>query len=87
MKPNEKFPHLLSPLKIGKLTFKHRMMSSPTSLAEVGQDGSLTPENIDYYQLRAMGDASLVTIGDCVVDFDTGRGHPLQIGINEPAAL
>ncbi len=87
MKPNEKFPHLLAPLKIGKLTFKHRMMSSPTSQAEVGQDGGLTQDNIDYYGLRAKGGASLVTIGDCVVDFDTGRGHPLQVGINEPAAM
>jgi 2,4-dienoyl-CoA reductase-like NADH-dependent reductase (Old Yellow Enzyme family)/thioredoxin reductase len=86
MKPNEKYPHLLSPLTVGKITFKHRMMSSPTSQAEVGQDGGLTADNINYYRMRALGGASLVTIGDCVVDLDTGKGHPLQVGINEPAA-
>lgn len=87
MKPNEKFPHLLSPLKVGKLTFKHRIMSSPTSQAETAQDGGLTQDNIDYYRMRALGGASLVTVGDCIVHLASGRSHPMQVALDDPRSI
>ena len=83
----ERFPNLLKPLTIGGITLKHRMMSSPTSQAELGAEEHYSRENIEYYKLRAMGGASLVTVGDVIVDLDTGRGHPQQVGINDPGAM
>lgn len=78
----ERFPNLLKPLTIGGITLKHRMMASPTSQAELGAEEHYSKENIEYYKLRALGGASLVTVGDLIVDLDTGRGHPQQVGIN-----
>lgn len=83
----ERFPNLLKPLTIGGITLKHRMMASPTSQAELGAEEHYSKENIEYYKLRALGGASLVTVGDLIVDLDTGRGHPQQVGINDPGAM
>jgi len=85
MKPNPKYPYVLSPLKVGKLTFKHRIMSSPTSQAWLAPGNQLSAENIAYYQMRAMGGASLVTVGDCVVEVPTGKSHPMQVAIDDEA--
>lgn len=80
------YTELLKPLKVGGIVLKNRMMSSPTSLAELGPEERYSRENIEYYKLRAMGGASLVTVGDVIVDLDTGRSHPQQVGINDPGA-
>ncbi len=80
------YEHLSAPLKIGGITLKNRMFSSPTSLAELGPDEHYSRENIEYYKLRALGGAAVVPVGDVIVDLDTGRSHPQQVGINDPAA-
>ena len=82
----EKYPLLNSPLKIGGVTAKNRMFSSPTSLAELGPEEHYSKENIEYYKLRALGGAAVVPVGDVMVDLDTGRSHPQQVGINDPTA-
>ena len=46
-----KYDLLLSPFKLGNLTLKNRMVSAPTSLAEMGPGGVFSPENIAYYDL------------------------------------
>ena len=80
------YENLLKPLKIGGITVKNRMFSSPTSLAELGADEHYSKENIEYYKLRALGGAAVVPVGDVIVDLDTGRSHPQQVGINDPSA-
>ena len=65
---------------------KNRMFSSPTSLAELGPEEHYSKENIEYYKLRALGGAAVVPVGDVIVDLDTGRSHPQQVGINDPSA-
>ena len=80
------YEKLLSPLKIGGITVKNRMFSSPTSLAELGPEEHYSKENIEYYKLRALGGAAVVPVGDVIVDLDTGRSHPQQVGINDPSA-
>ena len=80
------YENLLKPLKIGGITVKNRMFSSPTSLAELGADEHYSKENLEYYKLRALGGAAVVPVGDVIVDLDTGRSHPQQVGINDPSA-
>lgn len=83
----DKYAHLLKPLKIGGITLKNRMFSSPTSLAELGPEEHYSRENIEYYKLRALGGAAVVPVGDVIVDLDTGRSHPQQVGMNDPSAI
>lgn len=83
MRPNAKYPHLLAPLRVGNVTLKHRMLSSPTSQAQLSEEGFLTADNIAYYRMRAHGGAGLVTIGDCIVNLADGRSHPMQVAIDD----
>jgi 2,4-dienoyl-CoA reductase-like NADH-dependent reductase (Old Yellow Enzyme family) len=82
-----KYPNLFSPIKIGCLTLKNRIMSAPTSLAELSPEGHLTRENIAYYKLRAQGGAAIINLGDVVVQGATGKSHPKQIIMDDPDVL
>jgi 2,4-dienoyl-CoA reductase-like NADH-dependent reductase (Old Yellow Enzyme family)/NADPH-dependent 2,4-dienoyl-CoA reductase/sulfur reductase-like enzyme len=82
-----KYPNLFSPIKIGPLTFKNRIVSAPTSLAELSPEGSLTKDNIAYYKLKARGGAAAVTVGESVVHSATGRSHPKQILLDKETTI
>ncbi len=83
----DEYTHLLRPLQIAGLTLKNRMLSAPTSLAELGPEERYSKENFDYYRLKAAGGCALVTVGDVIVDLDTGRSHPQQVGMDDPGAI
>jgi len=82
-----KYPNLFSPIKIGSLTLKNRIMSAPTSMAELENEGYMGRENIAYYKLRAKGGASVITLGDCIVQGATGKSHPKQILMDDPDVI
>ena len=82
----ERYPHLLSPIRLGNLTLKNRIFSAPTSMSEIGSDTHYTKESIEYYKLRAAGGAAVVCIGEVIVDLENGKSHPLQACINDPTA-
>lgn len=81
------YAKLLEPLQLAGLTLKNRMVSAPTSLAELGPGEHYTQANIDYYRLKAAGGCAVVTVGDVIVDLDTGRSHPQQVGLDDPSAI
>jgi len=72
------YPHLYEPIKIGPLVLRNRIVSSPTSQADVSKDGALQKHNIAYYERKAKGGAALVTVGDGIVDRVRGQNHPIQ---------
>lgn len=80
-------PHLFQPLRVAGLTLKNRLFAAPTSLAELGPGEHYSKENLDYYRLKAAGGCALVTVGDVIVDLETGRSHPQQVGVNDPSAV
>jgi 2,4-dienoyl-CoA reductase-like NADH-dependent reductase (Old Yellow Enzyme family)/thioredoxin reductase len=84
---NRKYPNLFSPIKIGPLTFKNRIVSAPTSIAEISSECTLTRDNIAYYQLKAKGGAAVVTVGESIVHSATGRSHPKQILLDRAAVI
>jgi 2,4-dienoyl-CoA reductase-like NADH-dependent reductase (Old Yellow Enzyme family)/thioredoxin reductase len=81
------YPNLTKPLKIGGITLKNRMLSSPTSMAVLGPDERYGDKNIAYYKLKAVGGCSLVTVGDVIVDKATGRSHPQQVGTDDEGLM
>ena len=64
----------MKPLTVAGLTLKNRLLSAPTSMAELGPEEHYTDENFDYYRLRAAGGAALVTVGDVIVDIPSSWG-------------
>ncbi len=80
-----KFPNLFSPLKVGRLTFKNRIISAPMTFPILTSDGCLTPEAIAFYELRAKGGAAVVTVSELIVKPE-GRYYPVQVIMNAPNA-
>lgn len=60
---NEKFPNLLSPYKIGKLTVKNRFAQAPMGLMElVDKHCVLNNTGVEFFAARARGGFGLITI-------------------------
>ena len=74
-----KFPTLFSPLKVGNLTLKNRIIS-------LTSDGCLTPEANAFYELRAKGGAAVVTVSELIVHGATGKYYPVQVLMDAPDA-
>ena len=72
-----KFPTLFSPLKVGNLTLKNRIISAPMTFPILTSDGCLTPEAIAFYELRAKGGVAVVTVSELIVHSATGKYYPV----------
>jgi len=81
-----KFPNLFSPLNVGRLRLKNRIISAPMTYPILTSDGCLTPEAIAFYELRAKGGAAAVTVSELIVDGKMGKYYPVQVTIDAPNA-
>ena len=74
-----RYPNLLSPFRVGKFTFKNRILGGPLGNNEGNPDGYMTLANVDYYGALARGGAArIVGGGDCdVSDLLGGMGVAL----------
>ncbi len=74
-----KYPKLFTPLKVGTLTFRNRLLSGPNMMCALNPDGSPTDYMVGYYAEKAKGGVAQVTVGDTPVEergFTTLR-HPI----------
>ena len=78
---------LLSPFQVGKLTLKNRIISAPTSLAELGPGDTFSPENIAFFEQKAKGGCSLVSVGDCIAHGRTGIDHPSIVVLDDRKSI
>ncbi len=62
-----KFPNLFTPLKIGSLEIKNRILMSPCTTDFVTHDGELTDRFVDYYVARAAGGVGLIVLEDTTI--------------------
>jgi len=67
MKP---FERLISPLKVGKLELRNRIVLPAMDLGFLGapMTGNLTPEGIDFYEARARGGAAMIVAGAVAIE-------------------
>jgi len=78
----EKYPHLLSPIRIGNLRLKNRIMASATSPSMMTNEGHFTPEMVAYLEEKAKGGAAVVTYGEAIVHSATGKSHNRQLQLD-----
>ena len=62
-----KYPHLCSPITLGRTTFRNRMFSAPMGGTDITNDGCIGPKSKAFYELRAKGGAAAVTVSECMV--------------------
>ena len=76
-----KFPNLCAPIEIGDLKIRNRMFSAPMSHPNITSEGLITPEMMNYYELRAKGGAGVVTVSEAVTHFRTGKSHARNVNL------
>ncbi len=83
MSANAPYSRLMSPLSIGSLKLKNRIILAPMgdNLAET--DGSCTERIQAYYEARAAGGAGLLIMGVVSVAFPAGTAEPFQTGLSD----
>ncbi|RJQ28662.1 MAG: FAD-dependent oxidoreductase [Peptococcaceae bacterium] len=68
-----KLSSLFTPVKIGGLELKNRIVMAPMGTGFGDPDGYVTRRMIDYYAERAKGGAGLITVEATCVDSATGK--------------
>ena len=58
-----KYPKLFTPMKVGTLTFRNRLLSGPNMMCALNPDGSPTDYMVGYYEEKAKGGVAQVTGG------------------------
>ena len=74
-----KYPHLCSPITIGRTTFRNRMFSTPMGGTDITNDGCIGPKSTAFYELRAKGGAAAVTVSECMVHPATDGSHAYHL--------
>ena len=74
-----KFPHLCSPITVGRVTFKNRMFSAPMGGTDITNDGCIGPKSTAFYELRGKGGAGTVTVSECMVHPKTDGSHAYHL--------
>ena len=82
-----KYPYLLSPIRLGNVNFRHRMFSAPMGATDITFDCSPGPRTQGFYELRAKGGAAAVTVSELVVHPDTDGSHMLHLDLTTPGNL
>ncbi len=76
------YPHLFSPIRIGNLKLKNRIIAAPTSPSMITTEGHFTAEMIAYMEEKAKGGSALITYGEAIVHSSTGKSHNKQLQLD-----
>ena len=74
--------YLFSPVKVGSLTLKNRIVMPAMHLGYCDEQGEVTDRLVSFYEERARGGAALLFIGGCPVDRHA-RSMKEMIGLGE----
>lgn len=74
-----RFPLLFSPINVGSMTLKNRVVMSPMLTNYSDAQGRVTARHLAYYGARARGGVGLVEVEGTAVDLG-GRGFPWGLG-------
>lgn len=82
-----KYPHLSSPITLGRVTFRNRMFAAPMGSTDITADCGVGPRTPGFYELRAKGGAAAVTASELVVHPATDGSHMLHLDLETPGLL
>jgi 2,4-dienoyl-CoA reductase-like NADH-dependent reductase (Old Yellow Enzyme family)/thioredoxin reductase len=82
-----RFPALFSPINIGGVMLKNRIVMAPMAANYAHLDGEVSERQIAYYQARARGGAGLIIVEAACIDAPAGREGFGQILIDHPRYL
>ncbi len=68
------YSQLFSPLAVGGLVLKNRLVMAPLYLGYGGEGGTVTEMLSDHYRLMAQSGVAMVVVENATVDYPTGSG-------------
>lgn len=80
---NRKYPHLLQPIKIGKLILKNRIANAPTYNFLASYDNHVTREMIEFSKPVGRGGAATVTLGSGFINRVLPPAARHIVGLND----
>lgn len=80
-----KYPNLFSPLSVGNLELRNRIVLAPMSFTRQAPGGGFSGELIAYTEAIAKGGTALITIGESIIGNGKGKTHPDMIFIGDPS--
>jgi len=76
------YPNTFSPICVGRLRLKNRIIAAPTSPSMITTEGHFTPEMIAYLEEKAKGGCAVVTYGEAIPHSATGKSHNKQLQLD-----
>lgn len=76
------YPNTFSPIRIGRVRLKNRIIAAPTSPSMITTEGHMTPEMIAYLEEKAKGGCAVVTYGEAIPHSATGKSHNKQLQLD-----
>ena len=83
----ERYPHLLSPGRIGGMALRNRLALAAMGTNFASPDGHCTERLIAYYEARAKGGAGLLVLETSAAFWPNGASMPNTIGFSEDRFL
>jgi 2,4-dienoyl-CoA reductase-like NADH-dependent reductase (Old Yellow Enzyme family)/thioredoxin reductase len=80
--PQENYPHLFQPIRIGNFTVPNRIVHAPTDIFSANFDGSMNARTITYYEEIARGGCGFIIVGASTPDSKTGRPGLLSLSVD-----
>lgn len=77
------FEHLLSPISIGPVELRNRMVMAPMGVEIVDDDGFVNDQIIAYYEERARGGVGLIITEVCAMAYPRGANSVHQLGLSD----
>lgn len=69
-----KYKKLFTPFKIGSMEVKNRIVFSPIGINDSNIDGTISNDEIDYYEERARGGVGMIVMGAQFISQDIAQG-------------
>lgn len=82
-----KYPALFSPINIGGIMLKNRIVMAPMAVNYARLNGEVSERQIAYYEARARGGVGLIIVEAACIDDPAGREGFGQILIDHPRYL
>jgi 2,4-dienoyl-CoA reductase-like NADH-dependent reductase (Old Yellow Enzyme family)/thioredoxin reductase len=77
-----KYPHVFAPIRIRGVDFKNRIELAPPSLNLCSADHLVTEEFVDLNRSIAWGGASIITVGNVMVDISECENEERQLDLS-----
>jgi 2,4-dienoyl-CoA reductase (NADPH2) len=77
------YPHLLAPGRIGALALRNRILMAPMGDVLCNDDGTVSDNQLGYFEARARGGAALLLVGSVSVAYPAGSFHDRQVAASD----